>query len=175
MRMPIIGFMVPTVDRTVAVELVIDSAASRIFDVLANPANHAALDGTDTVRTPMLDAPDRLHPGATFTMRMRTRPPNLTLPSLVQAAVALTHRGRLTNVVTEFDEPHRIAWQNFGRHIWRYELEPLTPTRTLVRETFDYSTNIAPWLLELARFPTVNHRAMQETLDRLAATASMKA
>lgn len=175
MQPPTINGMIRTEDRVVVVERVIDSTAQEIFNVLANPASHAAIDGTGAVRDPVLAAPTRLHLGATFTMRMRTRLPNLALSSLVQVAVALTHRGRLTNVVREFDEPRRIAWRNFGRHTWRYELEPLTPTRTLVRETFDYSTNIAPWLLELARFPSANRRAMQETLDRLAVVVGTSA
>ncbi|WP_219602984.1 SRPBCC family protein [Mycobacteroides sp. LB1] len=161
-------------DRKVVVERVIDANAQRIFDLLADPAGHTVIDGTGAVQDPVLDAPARLYLGAKFTMGMRTRLPNLAPSSLVQVMVALTHHGRLTNVVREFEEPRRIAWRNFGRHIWRYELEPLTDERTLVRETFDYSTNIAPWLLELARFPAVNRRAMEETLDRLADAVSMK-
>ncbi len=166
-----INIMMKSQDRKIIVERVIDAGAQQIFDVLADPARHTVLDGTGAVKDPAITAPHRLSLGATFTMGMRTRPPDLAPFSLVQVAVALTHRGRLTNVVKEFEEPRRIAWRNFGRHIWRYELEPLTAERTLVRETFDYSTNIAPWLLEWAGFPAANRRAMRETLSRLAAAA----
>ncbi|MUM22926.1 dimethyladenosine transferase [Mycobacterium sp. CBMA271] len=164
--------MTQNMDRQVIVERVIDANAQHIFDVLADPASHTAIDGTGALRDPLIDAPGRLYLGAKFTMGMRTRLPDLSPASVVQVLVALTHRGRLTNVVKEFNEGRLISWRNFGRHIWRYELEPLTDERTLVRETFDYSTNIAPWLLELARFPTVNRRAMRETLDRLANAVS---
>lgn len=158
-------------DRRIIVERVIDTDAQRIFDILASPTQHHAIDGSGAVDNPLIDAPERLFLGARFTMRMRTRPPDLTPASLIQVAVAAANRGRLTNIVLEFDEPHRIAWRNFGRHVWRYELNPVAADRTLVRETFDYSTNLAPWMLELARFPETNRVAMGETLDRIADVA----
>lgn len=166
--------MTPPSERKVTVERIIDADPQRIFDVLADPARHHAIDGSDSVNDPILEAPERLGPGSRFSMRMRTRPREFTRAAFVQVAVAISHRGQLWNKVVEFEEPHRIAWHNFGNHVWRYELEPIAPSRTLVRETFDYSTNIAPWLLEWARFPDTNHAAMQLTLDRLAEVATIE-
>jgi hypothetical protein len=100
---------------------------------------------------------------------MNRRLRSLTRVHLVQAVVAMLVAGKTRNTVVEFDEPTRIAWCNFGRHIWRYELEPVDgdETRTLVRETFDYAPNPTPWLLEWAGFPSHNAEAMQHTLGRL--------
>jgi hypothetical protein len=53
----------------------------------------------------------------------------------------------MRNTVVEFVENRQIAWQNFGRRIWRYELQPLSVgdngqvDRTLVRESFDYAND----------------------------------
>jgi hypothetical protein len=84
--------------------------------------------------------------------------------------VAVLVRGWMLNKVVEFDQNRRIAWRNFGHHVWRYELEPVDDSagpRTLVRETFDYGPSIAPWLLEWAGFPRHNATAMSQTLATL--------
>ena len=112
-------------------------------------------------------APAWLFPGATFVMRMRKRAPSRHPADLLQVVVAIINRGLITNTVVEFEEGRRIAWRNFGRHVWRWQLQPLDDASTLVRETFDYSTNTFPPLLELVRFPAKNAEAMTATLDRL--------
>ncbi|MFF2082506.1 SRPBCC family protein [Nocardia sp. NPDC058176] len=158
--------------RRIQAERIIDAPAEAIFDVLADPRRHSEIDGSDSVRDALVSAPERLHVDSTFTMRMQVRPPNLHSASLLQVTVAIINRGRISNTVTEFDEPHAITWRNdFGRHTWRFELHPVpgSPTRTLVRETFDYSTNLLPPLLEAVGFPARNRDAMHDTLDRLAA------
>jgi hypothetical protein len=99
---------------------------------------------------------------------MNRRPGGLHLADLMQAAIATACRGRMRNTVVEFVENERIAWRNFGRHIWRYELKPVDDaTRTLVTQTFDYAPNRAPWLLEIAGFPKRNAAAMTATLQNL--------
>ncbi|HCB34333.1 MAG TPA: hypothetical protein DEP69_04015 [Acidimicrobiaceae bacterium] len=84
---------------------------------------------------------------------------------------------RTRNRVLEFDENRLIAWGHFGRHRWRYELEPViggagsdggAAVSTLVRETFDWSTSRLPWAIELVGFPKRNAAAMRKTLERLA-------
>jgi hypothetical protein len=86
---------------------------------------------------------------------------------VVQVAVAMLVRGRMRNTVVEFDEDRRIAWRNFGHHVWLYELQAADGSRTVVRQTFDYATNLTPWLLEWAGFPAHNRRAMNKTLAAL--------
>jgi uncharacterized protein YndB with AHSA1/START domain len=157
--------------REVTVERVIAAPALRIFDLLADPGQHPTIDGSGAVQEPSPTAPARLFLGATFVMRMRMRPPSHHPADLLQVVVAFMSRGRLTNTVVEFDEGRRIAWRNFGRHVWRWRLQPLDDASTLVRETFDYSTNTFPPLLELVRFPAKNAAAMTATLDRLASLA----
>jgi uncharacterized protein YndB with AHSA1/START domain len=155
--------------RHVTVERVIHAAPAAIFDILADPTQHSTLDGSHTVRHPTASLPRRLSQGARFVMRMRVRPEGHHPADLLQVTVAALSRGRLTNTVVEFQEGRRIAWRNFGRHVWRYQLEPTgEPDTTLVRETFDYSTNAFPPLLELVGFPAKNRHAMQATLERLA-------
>lgn len=155
--------------RQVTVERVIHAPPATIFDVLADPEQHAAIDGSHAVKQPIAPSQRRLSQGATFVMRMRVRPEGHHPAQLLQVVVATLRRGRLTNTVVEFQEGRQIAWRNFGRHVWPYRLEPAgTPDTTVVRETFDYSTNIFPPLLELVGFPTKNREAMEATLDRLA-------
>ena len=49
----------------------------------------------------------------------------------------------ISNTVVEFEEGSVIAWQHFGRHIWRYRLEPV-PGGTTVTEEFDYRRGPVP-------------------------------
>jgi hypothetical protein len=155
--------------RTVTVERVVAAPASRIFELLADPRQHPSIDGSGAVRDPRYTAPARLSQDAQFVMRMRVRPTTRHPADLLQVAVAIMCRGRLTNTVVNFAEGRCIAWRNFGRHVWRYDLEPLDDASTLVRETFDYSTNTFPPLLELVGFPAKNAAAMALSLERIGA------
>ena len=105
----------------VSVSRQIDASPEEIFDVLAHPARHSEIDGSGTVKDSRDGQQLRLSPGAKFSMDMR-----LGLPY------------RIKNTVVEFEEGRRIAWRHFGRHIWRYELEPVDGG-TIVRETWDIS------------------------------------
>jgi hypothetical protein len=154
----------------VSTQRVIAASAAEIFAVLADPSTHWAIDGTNSLGPADQGAPP-LRSGSVFITPMKRRLRGLTRIHLVQAVVAMLVGGRMRNTVVEFDEPRRIAWRNFGRHIWRYELELVDgdgdETRTLVRETFDYAPNPTPWLLEWAGFPSHNAEAMHRTLERL--------
>lgn len=131
------------VTRTIA------APAQTIFDVLADPAAHALIDGSGSVRAAEGSAPTRLALGAKFGMNMR-----IGLPY------------RITNTVVEFDEPTRIAWRHFGGHIWRYELTP-TDGGTLVTETFDATTGREAFVYSLLRVERRHPPAMARTLERL--------
>ncbi len=134
-----------------SVSRVIAAPAQEIFDVLADPAKHAVIDGSRTVQASRHGNPERLSKGATFGMDMR-----IGLPY------------RIKNTVVEFDEGRRIAWRHFGRHVWRYELEP-AEGGTNVTETFDYSNAISPRFIELMGYPKKHPEGMAATLERLAA------
>ncbi len=131
--------------------IVIDAPADRVFAVLADPAQHARFDGSDTVQA-NVSGPSRLALGDHFGMSMR-----LVVPY------------RIDNVVVEFEEGRRIAWRHLGRHRWRYELEDLGEGRTLVTETFDGSTAIFPPALLVMNAYDNNQTAILKTLVRLKA------
>lgn len=135
-------------ERILSESIVIDVPAGRIFDLLADPRRHPLIDGSGSLRGSVV-GPDRLERGSKFGMSMR-----MVLPY------------RVTNTVVEFDEGRRIGWRHFGRHVWRYELEPVNGA-TRVTETFDYANAIAPRVLELTKAPERNLTSIRATLDRL--------
>jgi uncharacterized protein YndB with AHSA1/START domain len=137
--------------RAVSRSITVSAPPQRVFGVLADPRRHPELDGSGTVRG-RLRGPDRLSPGARFGMRMHLGAPYV-----------------ITNTVVEFDEPRRIAWRHFGRHVWRYDLVPTANGGTEVTETFDWSGALSPRALELAGVPQRNARSIEATLLRLQA------
>lgn len=134
--------------RSVSRSAVVPATPEEVFALLADPRRHAEIDGSGSVQG-VLKAPDRLHEGASFGMRMR-----VGLPYVI------------SNTVLEFEEGRRIAWRHFGRHVWRYELEPVEGG-TRVTETFDWSGALAPRVLELIGYPARNAAAIEKTLERL--------
>jgi uncharacterized protein YndB with AHSA1/START domain len=139
--------------RSVSRSRTIDAQPETIFALLADPARHSEIDGSGTVIAAREDAPTRLSLGATFGMSMKVGVPY-----------------KIENTVVAFVENETIAWRHFGGHVWRYELRPgVEPGTTDVTEAFDWSTSRGPLLLELARYPKRNVKAMEKTLDRMAA------
>jgi uncharacterized protein YndB with AHSA1/START domain len=127
----------------------VPASAEQIFELLADPAKHAVIDGSGTVQAARGQA-QRLALGSTFGMDMSMGVPY-----------------RITNKVVEFEEGRLIAWRHAMRHRWRWELTPLGEYATEVTETFDYSTTPLGFGLELAKFPERNKKAIEKTLDRL--------
>jgi uncharacterized protein YndB with AHSA1/START domain len=139
------------------VRLTIDIAAPAevVFDMLADPAQHAKIDGSTTVRR-LVRGPHRLSAGSRFSMSMRL----FGVPY------------RVTNRVVEFEPNRLIAWRHFEPQRWRYELEPIIGG-TRVRESFDYSSysTVGRWLIRLTGWPERNRRAIAQTLLRLRVAA----
>ena len=136
------------VSRVVQASRIIGAPADVIFEHIADPARQPAWDGNDN----LAEAPDGQRVrgvGDVFSM------------TLTQGAVRENH-------VVEFEEGRRIGWRHFGRHVWRYELEPVAEG-TRVTETFDWSGALAPQVLERLGVPARNARAMERTLERLPA------
>lgn len=134
-----------------AARIQVDAPAQAVFDVLADPAQHAAFDGSGTVQG-LVSGPERLALGSHFGMSMRIKLPY-----------------RVDNTVVEFDEGRRIAWCHVNRHRWRYELEPVGEGSTLVTETFDGRTALFPPSLLLINALANNQVAVAKTLVRLKA------
>ena len=143
-------------ERQVSAERVIDAPAAEIFAVISDAARHPDFDGSGTVRNARRGS-QHLQLGDTFSMDMKLGVPY-----------------RMKNTVMEYEPDRRIAWRHVGRHRWRYELEPQPDGQTLVRETFDWSTSLAPWLIELTGTPKKNEAAIVATLERLAALVEGK-
>jgi hypothetical protein len=143
-----------TVDRDakrVSGSRVVRASPEQIFDLLADPSRHVEIDGSGMVQQARGEG-SRLELGSKFGMDMKMGP----LPY------------RITNTVVEYGEGRLIAWQHFGKHRWRYELEPVDGG-TLVTETFDYSTAVSPKGIELMGYPTKHCANIDATLERLAA------
>ena len=132
-----------------AARITIDAPAAAIFDVLADPSLHASFDGSGTVQS-MASGPERLALGSRFGMGMRIKVPY-----------------RTDNEVVEFEQDRLIAWCHFYKHRWRYELEPLDDTSTVVTETFDGRTALFPPALILMNAYNNNQIAVSKTLVRL--------
>ena len=132
--------------KSVSVERVIDAPPEKIFDVIADPAQHPVIDGSGSVKH-VRGTATRLALGSKFGMGMR-----VGLPYMVR------------NTVVEFEEGRRIAWWHLAHNIWRYELEPVAGG-TRVVETFDWSRTRSRLLVR--RFTETNKDSMEKTLERL--------
>lgn len=137
--------------KRIVVEKLIAAPTERIFDVLADPAQHPVIDGGGTVRAAEDGNPARLSDGARFGMDMKIGAPY-----------------RISNKVVEFEEGHRIAWRHFNGHVWRYVLSPAAGG-TLVREEWDPTNAKNHFALRLLDFPRRNRKAMTNTLVKLEA------
>ncbi len=114
---------------------IINASAEVIFAVLADPARHAAIDGTGWVREP-LDSKPLTAAGQVFRMAMYH--PNHPDGNY-----------QMANRVQIFDPPNAIAWEpgydsgdgglRFGGWVWRYELTPAGPSETSVTLSYDWS------------------------------------
>ena len=141
-------------DRVSSATRVISATPEVIFELLANPADHARFDGSGSVQGARADAPERLTLGATFGMDMKIGVPY-----------------RIKNTVVEFDEAKTIGWRHMGGHVWRYILEPVDGG-TKVTEEFDWGLSHTPWALNLIGYPEKNRKAMEATLERLEKVAT---
>jgi hypothetical protein len=90
-------------------------------------------------------------------------------------AMTLTRGEIRENHVVEFEEGRRIAWTPAepGKmppgHLWRWELEPVDPSRTRVTHTYDWTRLTDEGRLPRARATTTDR--LRASLDRLAALA----
>jgi uncharacterized protein YndB with AHSA1/START domain len=124
-------------DDSVSVTTIINAPPEAIFAILADPARHAAIDGTGWVRETLdQDSPPLTAAGQVFRM-------------------AMYHPGhpdrnyRMANLVEVFDPPRVISWKpgqdtadgglSFGGWVWRYDLAPAGPSQTEVTLSYDWS------------------------------------
>jgi uncharacterized protein YndB with AHSA1/START domain len=143
------------VPRVVSASREIAASSSRIFELIADPAQQPRWDGNDNLAEAQPGQRVR-GVGEAFIM-------TLTLGSIRE------------NHIVEFDEGRRIAWcpSESGRqppgHLWRWELEPLAENRTRVTHTYDWSRLTDENRLPRARATTPER--LRASLDRLAEIA----
>ena len=133
--------------RVVTASREIAAPAAEIFELIADPSQQPRWDGNDNLS--QAASGQRVHAvGDVFVM-------------------TLTSGNVRENHVVEFVEGHRIAWRPSepGRpapgHLWRWALEPIDASRTLVTHTYDWTQ-----LTDESRIP----RAQATTADKLRAS-----
>lgn len=135
--------------RQISESRVIDARPEEIFELLADPQQHPRIDGSGSVLAAR-GSKRRLALGMKFGMDMK-----------------MGAGYKILNTVVEFEEGRLIAWRHFNGHRWRWELAPVDG-KTLVTETFDWSTAKVPILISISWFPRRNKKAIHESLKRLA-------
>jgi hypothetical protein len=142
---------------------VIPAPAESIFAVLADPATHAAIDGTgwvcDTVGHERLTAAGQV-------FRMAMYHPNHPDGNYTTA-----------NRVDVFEPPTAVSWWTgydaddgtlkFGGWFWRYDLAPEGPSSTTVTLTYDW-TATSQETRDLIGFPPFGPGFLRDSLDHLA-------
>jgi hypothetical protein len=143
-------------------------SADRVFAVLADPATHAAIDGTGWVQEAADPAP-LTEVGQIFRMDMY-------------------HAGhpdgdyQVVNQVQVLDPPRAIGWLTgqekgdgrleFGGWIWRYDLVPLGPSETEVTLSYDWSA-VPQFIRDRGiRFPPFGPEHLTNSLLHLAELAA---
>jgi uncharacterized protein YndB with AHSA1/START domain len=145
----------PNVPRVVTASREIAAAPEPIFELIADPAQQPRWDGGENLDHA---APGQRVRGAGEVFRM----------TITTGAIRENH-------VVEFTEGRRIAWrpseagQPEPGHLWRWELEPLGPARTLVTHTYDWTGLTDSSRFKRAQWTTADR--LRASLDNLAALA----
>jgi uncharacterized protein YndB with AHSA1/START domain len=141
--------------RVVSARREIAASAAKIFEMIADPSQQPRWDGNDNL--------------AEAAAGQRVRAAGEVF------RVTLTEGSVRENHVVEFEEGRRIAWrpaepgQEPPGHLWRWELEPIDASHTLVVHTYDWSRLTDEKRVVRARATTTDK--LQASLDLLAALA----
>jgi uncharacterized membrane protein len=140
--------------RQVSRSVEVDAPAAELYALAADPRRHSELDGSGTVVS-NIKVPAELAVGSKFSTNMKM----FGLPY------------RITSKVTALKPNELVEWQHPLGHRWRWEFESLSPTRTRVTETFDYSgagtiKNTLKYY-ELMGFRRANTAGIEATLAKL--------
>jgi hypothetical protein len=154
-------------DETISAVATIDAPAETVFQVLADPTTHAAIDGTGWVRE-SLDGERLTHAGQVFRMAMyHDNHPNGGY--------------EMANRVLDCVPPVAISWEpgqdvagdgnlQFGGWIWRYDLRPVDDTRTQVKLSYDWSA-VPQQVRQHIPFPPFDPAHLDNSLKHLAELA----
>jgi hypothetical protein len=146
----------------------IDAAPHAVFAVLADPAMHAAIDGTGWVREP-LDAAPLTQTGQLFRMAMyHENHPDKNY--------------EMANQVEAFQPDRTIEWKpgqrssesgavEFGGWTWRYDLEATAQSQTAVTLTYDWSA-ATDFVRGFIQFPPFGQDHLDNSLQHLSDLAT---
>jgi uncharacterized protein YndB with AHSA1/START domain len=143
------------VPKVVTASREIAAPADKIFELIADPSLQPRWDGNDNLAEAQAGQRVRAA-GDVFTM-------------------TITMGSDRHNHVVEFEEGRLIAWrpsepgQEPPGHLWRWQLESLDESRTLVTHTYDWSRLTDETRLPTARAITTDK--LQASIDRLAELA----
>ncbi|WP_367125553.1 polyketide cyclase [Streptomyces phytohabitans] len=154
-------------DEHVSATLTVPAPAARVFAVLADPAAHAAIDGTGWVQEPVDLAP-LTAVGQLFRMGMyHSGHPDGTY--------------EVVNRVHVYEPPRAVGWftgyrrddgeLEFGGWYWRYDLERLDPSTTAVTLTYDWSA-VPDSVRAYLRFPMFGPHHLTDSLTHLSTLAT---
>ncbi len=147
---------------------IVDAPVEAVFDVLADPSTHEAIDGTGWVRE-SLDGKRLTETGQIFRMAMyHANHPDGTY--------------EVANRVAAFEPPRAISWEpgqdvagdeepQIGGWIWRYDLAPRDPSSTEVTLTYDWSA-VPSSVREYITFPPFPVDHLTNSLRHLADLAT---
>ena len=143
------------VPKVVTASREIAAPAGKIFELIADPSLQPRWDGNDNLAE--AQAGQRVRAvGDVFTM-------------------TITMGVDRDNHVVEFEEGRLIAWrpsepgQEPPGHLWRWQLESLDQSRTLVTHTYDWSRLTDETRLPIARATTADK--LRASIERLAELA----
>lgn len=154
-------------DESISATQVIDAPVAVIFALLADPATHAAVDGTGWVRG-SLDSEPLTAAGQIFRM-------------------AMYHPGHpdgeyeIANRIQVFERPNAISWEpgydtgdgtlSFGGWVWRYDLTPAGRCSTEVTLSYDWSA-VSDSVRQRLSFPPFPREHLSNSLAHLAGLAA---
>lgn len=150
-------------DETLTATRRIDAPPATVFALLADPAHHAAIDGTGWVRGPLRDGVPITAEGEVFDMAMYH-------PQHPDGDYEIANR------VVTFEPPRAIEWEpgfylddgqrGSGRWTWRYDLAEVDG-QTDVTLSYDWS-DATPEARAQFQFPPFGVEKLTESLDNLA-------
>jgi hypothetical protein len=159
-------------DDKLTATITIAAPPQTVFDVLADPSTHQAIDGTGWVRE-SLDGKPLTEAGQVFRVAMYYNNPNLP-----------DNNYEVANLIEVFDPARAIAWKpgqgaddanlEFGGWTWRYDLELVAPAQTRVTLTYDWSA-VPSQIREHIGFPPFEPQHLDNSLKHLAELAETRA
>lgn len=160
----------PASTEAVCVTAIVPTSAAVVFAVLADPATHAAIDGTGWVCEPV-DHEPLTRSGQVFRMGM------------FHADHPDGHY-EIANLVRTFESDRAISWEpgtedtggrlDLGGWTWRYDLSPAPTGGTEVRLTYDWSGATAE-ARRVLDFPPFDVDHLERSLRHLATLAATSA